>query len=130
MILCIDGTEITELVLASVDGNGDVVRDARIATRPEEFLSHITAFVQDEPVEGVIVVRGPGSATALRASIAIAETLAFATHVPVAGIARDAAWKSALVDGVVHPSSTQAVYAHEARITPSKKDSLRRQTEG
>ncbi len=107
MILCIDGTDIAALKLAFQDDAGATVREEVFATRPEDFLSHIVAFMGADDVTGIRVACGPGSATALRASIAIAETLAYAKGIPVLG-------------------GTQPIYAHEARITPSKKDNLRR----
>ena len=108
MILCIDGSDIATLKLAFQNDAGDTVRDGVFATRPEDFLAHIVAFMGADDVAGIRVACGPGSATALRASIAIAETLAYAKGIPVLG-------------------GTEPVYAHEARITPSKKDNLRRQ---
>ncbi len=107
MILCINGTEITKLTLALQDDAGATVREETFVTCPEDFLAHIVAFLGTESVTGVTVVCGPGSATALRASIAIAQTLAYAKGIPIIG-------------------STEPIYAHEARITPSKKDNLRR----
>lgn len=108
MILCIDGSDIATLTLAFQNDAGDTVREEVFATRPEDFLAHIVAFVGTNEVTGIRVACGPGSATALRASIAIAETWAFAKGIPVIG-------------------GTEPVYANEPRITPSKKDSLRRQ---
>lgn len=108
MILCIDGSDIATLKLAFQNDAGDTVRQEEFATCPESFLTHIVAFMGTDDVTGIRVACGPGSATALRASIAIAQTLAYAKSIPIIG-------------------GTEPVYAHEARITPSKKDSLRRQ---
>ena len=107
MILCINGTDIAKLTLALQDDAGQTVREETFVTRPEDFLAHIVAFLGAENVTAVTVACGPGSATALRASIVIAQTLAYAKGIPVLG-------------------STEPIYAHEARITPSKKDNLRR----
>ncbi len=107
MILCINGTDIATLTLALQDDDGVTVREETYTTRPEEYLAHIVAFIGDDEVTGITVACGPGSATALRASIAIAQTLAYAKGIPIIG-------------------STEPIYAHEARITPSKKDNLRR----
>lgn len=45
----------------------------------------IEDFMKDEPVDGLIVFRGPGSFTGLRIGITVVNTIAFARDIPVVG---------------------------------------------
>lgn len=104
MMVTIDGSDIRRLVV-----NGKV-----FDVEPEGYLAAIASVVSPSDISGVTVVQGPGSATALRASLAIANTLAMTLGVPL----YDAS-------GVAHPY-LDPLYANDPRITTSTKDSLRR----
>lgn len=106
MMITIDGSDIRRLVV-----NGRV-----FDVGPEGYLAAISEVAAPEDIEGIAVVQGPGSATALRASLAIANTLAMTLGVP-------------LCDAAGQPHAyLEPVYENEARITPSTKDQLRRKT--
>ncbi|MDO8624852.1 MAG: hypothetical protein Q7R47_02120 [Candidatus Diapherotrites archaeon] len=130
--MCIDGSDIRLLALAafarSADGAWQETAREEMAVGPESFLAAITRFVPIEEVEGIIIVQGPGSATALRASLAIANTLAMAKGIPLCGVEKGAAWESVLVqNGLQTPvDHLEPVYGAAARITQSTKDHLRR----
>lgn len=100
MILRIDGSDIARLV----------VNDREFAVGPEGYLAAIASVVEPAEITAIEVVAGPGSATALRASLAIANTLAWTLGVPING----------------RSMHVEPVYEHAARITPSGKDQLRR----
>ncbi len=136
MMLCVDGSDITRLTLevfvrehgASNVGGWNRVQGATFDVSPEEYLASIVQFVQLEALEGIVVVVGPGSATALRASLAIANTLAMTRKIPLYGVQKGTPWESVLTndgpkDGAAH---LEPVYTAEPKITPSKKDQLRR----
>lgn len=59
-----------------------------VETRPEGILRALLKFmaehnVKADNIEGVVIVRGPGSVTALRSGISIVNTLAFVTNAPL-----------------------------------------------
>lgn len=136
MVLCIDGSDINTLTLEVYERNGQVhsdnawrhVRGGVFTVRPEEYLATMTTLVDFDDLDGIVVVQGPGSATALRASLTIVNTLAMAKQIPLYGVDKGTPWDAVLTengpkDGVTH---LEPVYAQDARITPSKKDQLRR----
>lgn len=136
MILCIDGSDIATLVLEAYDWNNLTVSDngwrntrsERYSVSPEEYLSRIVTFANFDELEGIVIVQGPGSATALRASLTIANTLAMSRKIPLYGVQKGTSWDAVLTadgpkDGVDH---LEPVYASDPRITPSTKDALRR----
>lgn len=136
MILCIDGSDIRLLTLVAFAHGAprrsrpkwrETARE-EAAVGPESFLASITHFVPLEEIEGIVIVQGPGSATALRASLAIANTLAMTNGIPLCGVKKGEAWESALApDGLHAPvDHLEPVYAANAIITPSTKDHLRR----
>lgn len=136
MILCIDGSDIATLALEAYErkdmalsgGGWQRTREAIFDASPEEHLACITQFVDFAEIEGIAAVQGPGSATALRASLAIANTLAMTRKISLYGVQKGTSWEEVFTadgpkDGV---SYLEPVYAHDPRITPSTKDALRR----
>ncbi|MBI1907805.1 hypothetical protein HYS28_00070 [Candidatus Uhrbacteria bacterium] len=138
MILCIDGSDINHLGLATYewtdltlsDNGWRGMRAKTYDAAPEGFLAAIMDMVQSaDEIDGIVAVVGPGSATALRTSVAIANTIAFARNIPLYGVPRSTDFDSifATAEGPTDPVAFLApVYETEARITPSKKDQLRR----
>jgi len=135
MMLYVNGSDIARLTLGvlSDDRSAFVVAPAAIASSPETCLKNIDAFVAAHPESlqaGIVAVIGPGSATALRTSLAIVNTLGFTKGIPLYGVvlAPGADDRTVLVDlhhAPVHRMLRPA-YANAARITPSAKDALGR----
>lgn len=138
MMLFVDGTDITRIALGLVatDRSHFVVEPSVVAARPEEYLATIDAFLAKHghdgasALTGIVAVRGPGSATALRTSLALVNTIAFARSIPIFAVTLDNALdrRAAIIGladrapaSIVHP-----VYANDARITTSGKDVLGR----
>lgn len=137
MMLYVNGSDIGRIVLGAIadDRGSFVIPLEACAVRPEEFLFTIDAWMTNHgiakaAVTGVVAVIGPGSATALRTSIAFANTFAFAQSLPLYGVpfAVGVDDRSVLVDLLsVQPSPMLVpVYANAPTITVSKKDALRR----
>lgn len=83
MILYINGQDIKRLVLGSLIGRTVDVFE----TDPDDYLVVIADYLKSlgqtlDDLGALAVVVGPGSPTALRASLAIANTLAFARRLP------------------------------------------------
>lgn len=70
------------------NGKSEMGDIERVETKPEGILEALIGFLKKhklEPkgLEGIIVVRGPGSATALRAGLSVVNTFAFALDIPI-----------------------------------------------
>lgn len=114
MMLYVDGSDIAHIVLGWTTPGGAVQNTTDVAVGPEGFLAAIVAFRAGARLDGIVAVTGPGSPTALRASLAIVNTLAMAEGTPL----YDA-------HGVQH-NVLLPEYGGDARVTPSSRDSLRR----
>lgn len=138
MMLFLDGSDITRLTLGVVsdDRAAFVGEPMAFSVGPEAYLRTIDEFLRTQSVDekgltGIVAVIGPGSATALRASLAFANTFAFTRSLPMYGVERA---PSADLRALLLPLSStvhavpmlRPVYANEARITVSAKDALRR----
>ena len=91
MILFLDTTTDTyALALATRAGKilriKKIVRDERIG---DKLFTAITGFLKTKKLAGIIAVTGPGRFSGIRQSIAIANTLAFAWGVPLAGVEKN-----------------------------------------
>lgn len=105
---------------------------------PEQFLASLDTFLQKHAIElrqleGVIVIKGPGSATALRGILAIMNTLAFTSEMKLFGYEKPKEQSDLVfVQGLDLSSLPEAqnelvpVYAHGPRITATNRDALRR----
>lgn len=135
MMLYVNGSDIARLTLGmlSDDRSAFIVDPGMILSSPETCLKNIAAFVATHPeasLTGIVAVIGPGSATALRTSLAIVNTLGFTKGLPLYGVelAPGADDRTILVD--LHRASVlrmlRPAYTNAARITPSAKDALGR----
>jgi len=71
--------------------DGKLSRECSFAVAPEGHLSIFISVLEEwgvaiEGVEGVVVVTGPGSFTASRVSVGLANVLAFTQSIPVRGL--------------------------------------------
>ncbi len=136
-VLCIDGRDIAHIGVGIAENGGDVwtfadytVHDAR----PEDFLRIVTESLTPSmlPFTAIVAITGPGSATALRTSLATVNTIAFARNLSLYGFAYDGVdAEGAFCDFLSRPRSLTfplllPVYANAPNITESKKDALRR----
>lgn len=90
MQLFLSAQDINELVIGLIDDHV-LVKEKKVSSDPEGFLSEIDGALRKWSVEfnqldGVIVVRGPGSPTSLRVTVTIANTIGFVRQIPVAGL--------------------------------------------
>lgn len=137
MMLYVNGSDIAKLTIAAVadDRASFSVQPKTFAVRPEEFLFTIDAWLREQHIDlksisDLAIVVGPGSATALRTSLAWANTFAFAQSIPMFGIelADGADDRAALIDLASMHSvpMLRPIYANAPTITATKKDALRR----
>lgn len=94
-----------------------------------QIHTHIEALLKRRDVDahilsGIVVYEGPGSFTGLRIGATIANTMAYALKIPVAGAGGDEEW----LKKAVHKLSTaqigefvMPVYGGEANITKPRK---------
>lgn len=137
MMLYVNGSDIAKLTIGAIadDRGSFAIAPTTFDVRPEEFLLTIDTWLRERHIDtqsitDLAVVIGPGSATALRTSLAWANTFAFTRSIPMFGIH--------LVDGsddraaLIDLSSSHSVpmlrpvYANVPTITVTKKDALRR----
>ncbi len=137
MILYVNGQDINELILGLVEKE---VHLETFSVGPEKYLATLDAFLQTQNIEldkleGIAVVVGPGSATALRSSLSIVNTVHFAKKLPLyiiekdpVAVDEDIVTKDMLskLEPLGERSFAEPIYAHAPRITPSKKDALGR----
>lgn len=143
-MLYINGQDIARFAVATIDGSEIRSLEVVSPARPEQFLALIDAHLKSvqrtsSDIERILVVTGPGSATALRASLSIVNTMVFALGIEVGAVEKepmqeDQAFLRSILDGGVEVTYSKSfvapVYAHEPRITKSNKDHLRRDLKG
>lgn len=97
-------------------------------TLAKNLLSRVEAFLASQgstvkEISGLVVYKGPGSFTGLRIGLCVANTWAYANHIPIVGETGEA-W---LVDGLKalkngrDDKGVLPLYASEPRITQPKK---------
>ena len=115
MILFIKSQDIAEVEFAIIK-EGEIVSKTKRAVSPEKQLFELDAFLKEEKVgldqlEKVFVVSGPGSFTASRLSVTIANTISFVKDIPVVSIKNeDGLSLEELVQGM-HPSITMSAHS-------------------
>ena len=137
MMLYINGSDIAKFIIGAVadDRASFSIEPKTINVRPEDFLFTIDAWLSEYHIDltsisSLAVVIGPGSATALRTSLAWANTFAFTQSIPMYGIelATGSDERAALI-GLASMNSSpmlRPVYTNAPTITATKKDALRR----
>lgn len=135
MMLYVNGQDIEHLVLGLLHDEAWKVAPTSFTTSPEGYLGAIDAFLRDQGVDRssidtLVVVRGPGSATSLRTSLALANAWGFAQSLSLIGIEkrRDEADDVAIerLKGVEPVPVLTPIYERPAKITASTKDALGR----
>ncbi len=135
MKLYVNGQDIGHLTLGLISERP--VLD-RYEIGPEGFLASLDAFLRKQKVElgdidAAIIVTGPGSATALRTSLAIMNTLAFTKNLKLHGVEKpveqsDLVFVQGLdMEALGGPSTELHVaYTRAPKITETTRDALRR----
>lgn len=135
MMVYVNGQEISHFVLGVWQAGAWKIAPQVLADRPEAYLASLEAFMAAHKlartdIQGFILIKGPGSATALRAAHAMVNALAFALQVPVVSLEKPA--EVADVDMAALIANTKPgafglpIYAHTPNITATKRDALKR----
>lgn len=135
MILYLNGQDIRQLVLGDLEAGSVEVFSAD----PGEYLSLVDNFLKSkkvslDDVKALAAVVGPGSPTALRASLAIVNTLTFVNQRRAIslekdpGLADDEFIKSLDIAKLLSKGAEtlKPLYLHEPKITVSARDNLKR----
>ncbi len=136
-MLYVNGSDIGKLTVGSIadDRASFSILPKTFRVRPEEFLFTIDGWLREHQIDlksisDLAIVIGPGSATALRTSLAWANTFAFTQSIPMFGIELPLGSddRTALIDLASMQSTPmlRPVYANAPTITATKKDALRR----
>ncbi|KKW28593.1 MAG: hypothetical protein UY72_C0067G0007 [Candidatus Uhrbacteria bacterium GW2011_GWD2_52_7] len=135
MMLYVNGQDIERLVLGVICDAAWEVAPVTFAAAPEGYLAAIDAFLREQgrdrrQVTTLVVVRGPGSATSLRSSLALANAWAFAQSIELVGVekCRDED-DDVILSQVAHAHTAPLLtplYEQPAKITASTKDALGR----
>lgn len=137
MMIYVNGQDIARLVLATVQNGAWEHEPEVFEIRPEQYLQGLEEFlrvqkIEKQDIEAFVLVKGPGSATSLRASHAMVNALAFALGVQVISLEKSPEQADVNVIGTVPHHQPHAfalpVYAHEPNITQTKRDALKRKT--
>ena len=91
MFLYINSIQVEGLVLALINSRGQILEFKKIKARykqSEKLLVNIEKIVgrKLKNLKGVIVVKGPGSFTALRIGLTTANVLAWSLSIPIIGL--------------------------------------------
>lgn len=120
--------DIGELEIG-LEEEGKLAKITRVKAAPEQHLFEIDKQLKDwncslESIKGVYVVTGPGSFTASRVSITIANAIAFSQGIPVFPIQNDQRHSLADLHDAVNHSEGQSFaiphYDRDPHITKPK----------
>ncbi len=143
MIVYINGQDIHKIIFANLQ-EGIEDRDIVIEeTGPEGYLKAFRDFLDKadselDEIEKIFAVIGPGSATALRSSLAIINILGYSKAIDLVGVEKekdeqDIDTTKKLIEQGLSSFDVKNVlmpkYEHKPRITVSTKDALRRKVE-
>ncbi len=136
--LYVNGSDIRRLAVGFAK-EGEILAVDFFDVGPEEYLSTIDAFLRAQgsdldELTGVVAARGPGSATALRSSLSIVNTIVFAREMPIIPVQKTDdeqdvdSFKKALAN-FADQSNTNFIYPKYSsgpKITFSTRDALKR----
>lgn len=140
MTLYLNGRDIYVFVIGHAGAQGQVVDLRVVECAPEERLAVVDAYLVEHgiarhAVTRLVVVEGPGSATALRAMLTLAntwkmlvlelETVGIQSGEELQVTAQRAVFEKALKDAVAKDRLVP-VYEHAVRITAPTRDRLKR----
>ncbi len=134
-MIYVNGQEISSLVLGGLEATTWLRGPEVFAVRPEQYLLTLDSWLaaagyERSQITGFVIVKGPGSATALRTAHAMVNALALALSVPVIGIEKlpESGDAESLVAAANQAPHTFAlpVYAHIPNITKTNRDVLKR----
>lgn len=134
MRLCLRGQDIGWITIG-VRRNDGVTQWKRVDARPEQFLNSVLHLLKSwkvglDDLTSVAVVTGPGSFTALRDSLTIANTIAYARSLPVASLTAKPTDEDAVVMERLTKARTRTAawavprYGAPANITKAKAKQL------
>jgi hypothetical protein len=140
MILYANGQDIKNIIFANLDAESPLESIKVYQTGPEGYLNALVSFLDQNKsdiklIKKAFVVIGPGSATALRGSLSIFNTIKFATGTELIEVKKEANEPDCdVVNKIIeqglssfdHISMLKPIYEHDPRITMSTKDILRR----
>ncbi len=135
MMIYVNGQEIASLTLGTLEADNWLQPPQAYAYRPEQYLKGLEEFLRQvklkaSDIDGFVLVQGPGSATALRTSHALVNTLAFALGVQIISIQKSISEPDAGITTQLKAHEPRAfalpVYAREPNITQTKRDPLKR----
>lgn len=132
MRLCLRSQDLHRFTVAIVNHEGQIVHEScHPDTRPEDFFRLLIADLHSwdvglDALQSIAVVTGPGSYTSLRTLTTLANTLAFALRIPVAGMkALENSQDGEIFVRMVRLKSSAGwvtpAYAHPPNITKSRK---------
>jgi hypothetical protein len=135
MMVYVNGQDIARLVLGGLEGTGWVQAPVTLDIRPEGYLLGFENWLRGlglerQDIQGFVLVKGPGSATALRTSHALVNALALALGVTVTAVekapdADDTGIVLTLAGQAAHPFAVP-LYTRDPNITHTTRDSLKR----
>lgn len=120
MMLFLAPLDLRRLSLGLWQGKAMAVRE-EIHVTPEEIAGAVSDFLSRhkqhiDDLGGILVANGPGSATALRSGISVANTLAFIYDLPLFAVPEI----PVSIEGLVPVLALSPVYAHPPHITMPK----------
>lgn len=103
----------------------------RVETRPEGILQALLTYLEErhlhpDNLDGIVVVTGPGSGTALRTGMAIINTIAFVYHLPLVAVSnaegKDIEHLLSVMDLSKTTDFAVPTYDREPRITKKRSE--------
>ncbi|HBR80271.1 MAG: hypothetical protein UX09_C0030G0009 [Candidatus Uhrbacteria bacterium GW2011_GWE2_45_35] len=91
MLLFLSAQDINFLEVGLIDVQGQLLSFKKVEVPPEKYLATVSEFLDEQKISAddltkIIVVSGPGSFTASRLTVTIANSLSFAKNLPIIGI--------------------------------------------
>jgi len=137
MMIYVNGQDIARLALGCLENDNWTKSPEVLDIRPEQYLAGLEAFLRQAGIErqaitGFVLVKGPGSATSLRTSHALVNTLAFALQVKIISVEKAPEVPNhdilSLLAGQPLVDQALPTYAHTPNITKTNRDALKRKT--